>query len=319
MLQLFYLISTAGHGGYDKPQNPSTLVGSCQKCFRTRTWTQGIFCANFSKSLGTYLPCGGMWCGGCYTSDNTLHFHVASLGNEKGEKGRENQEESARMQTIWKGKIRDPTDFHVGRRGDHLMTPFECDLCIFRKLKMMDPDLKSPQDKLLSGLIRRMNLDAFWSRASSTVTKNAKRAEMMIELSDIIRLKGPFEEEQCYGLTDHCGYKVAATTLMQSRRPGRHSSIYTQFQTIRKQRTTFGNQVRAMSQSDVSPLVLLDKKRGIPAVGSRQMRFAMVWTLHGWSSEPNGTSVETKQSPHRFPNGRTSHHIGWKSRPERNN
>ena len=166
------------------------------------------------------------------------------------------------MSVIWKGKVRDPSDFHVARRGDHLMTPFECDLCIFRKLKKRDPLEGHAQDNLLLGVIRRMNLDAFWSRASSTVIGNARRAEMMVELAGLMGLEGPFEELQEYDLEDHCGYQVAATTLLQSRRPGRHDSLYTQFQTIRKQRTTFGNQVRAASQSNASSLVLLDEKGG---------------------------------------------------------
>ena len=166
------------------------------------------------------------------------------------------------MKVIWKGKVRDPSDFHVGRRGDHLMTLFECDLCIYKKLKKRDPVKGQAQDDLLLGVIRRMNLDAFWSRATSTVIKNAERAEMMIKMAGLMGLEGPFEEHQVYGLEDHCGYQVAATTLLQSRRPGKHDSLYTQFQTIRKQRTTFGNQVRASSQSNASPLVLLDKKGG---------------------------------------------------------
>ena len=112
------------------------------------------------------------------------------------------------------------------------------------------------------GVIRRMNMDAFWSRAASTVEKNAERAEMMLEFSGLLGLKGPFEEEGRYSLRDQCGYEVAATTLLRSRRPGRHATLYTQFQTIRKQRTTYGNQIRAASQSNTSPLVLLDEKGG---------------------------------------------------------
>jgi len=48
----------------------------------------------------------------------------------------------------------------VGRNGDHALIPFECDLCIFRKLKKMNPVEGRPGDDLLLGCIRRINLDA---------------------------------------------------------------------------------------------------------------------------------------------------------------
>jgi hypothetical protein len=39
-----------------------------------------------------------------------------------------------RLQVAW-GKMHEPDDeFHFGRNGDHCMVPFECDLCVFRKL-----------------------------------------------------------------------------------------------------------------------------------------------------------------------------------------
>ena len=140
------------------------------------------------------------------------------------------------------------------------MTPFECDLCVFRKLRKTEPERRNPQDKLLLGVIRRMNLDAFWSRATGTVLQNADRAKMGIELSSILGLQGPYEDEGNYPPYDHCGYEVAAVILMHSRRPGKYSSSYTQYQTIRKHRSTFGNQIRASTKSNVRPLVTVDDK-----------------------------------------------------------
>jgi hypothetical protein len=54
------------------------------------------------------------------------------------------------------------------------MISFECDLCIFRKLRDQSaPDLTNSIDSLLMLSIRRMNLDALWSRATSTVEGNS--------------------------------------------------------------------------------------------------------------------------------------------------
>ena len=165
-----------------------------------------------------------------------------------------------RIGGAWGKQLRDPSDFRVGRRGDHILTPFECDLCVFRKLRKTDPEKRNPQDKLLLGVIRRMNLDAFWSRASGTVLQNADRAKMGIELSSMLGLQGPYEDTGNYPPHDHCGYEIAAVILMHSRRPGKYSSGYTQYQTIRKHRSTFGNQVRAATQSNTHPLVTVDDK-----------------------------------------------------------
>ena len=148
-----------------------------------------------------------------------------------------------------------------------MMTPFECDICIFRKLKHASPVPDLQQDKLLLILIRRMNLDAFWSRARSTVMENTRRVKQTLGFSKSVGLDGPYEHEGPYPYYDHCGYEVAVDTLMHSMRPGRHSKTHTQVETIRKLRTSFSSQVRASPQANMNHLSLLDQK-------GRYLRFA---------------------------------------------
>ena len=62
----------------------------------------------------------------------------------------------------WSNKLQKPLDYMKARNGDHLLTPFECDTCIFRKLQRRDKIPNNPQDLLLLGCIRRANLDAFF-------------------------------------------------------------------------------------------------------------------------------------------------------------
>jgi hypothetical protein len=140
------------------------------KCYKTRTWLQGIFCANYASRCGIYTPCQKMWCGECYTSHPTILFHVRQKGSFEGHQSSEQDQE--RVTKAWGRKHRAPDEYLVGRDGDHLLIPFECDLCIFRKLRHHDPLITSEQDKLLLACIRRISLDAFWSRASSTVLAN---------------------------------------------------------------------------------------------------------------------------------------------------
>ena len=60
----------------------------------------------------------------------------------------------------------------TARAGDSLMCPFECDECIFWKLKKRSSDGNDPGDHRLLGFIRRANLDAFWASEPRTVSGN---------------------------------------------------------------------------------------------------------------------------------------------------
>ena len=80
--------------------------------------------------------------------------------------------EQIRLEADWKTKHRSNKDFNQARNCDHLMAPFECDYCIFWKLRKTFPNPDNFQDKLPLGCIRRANLDAFWIRTTSTVEGN---------------------------------------------------------------------------------------------------------------------------------------------------
>jgi hypothetical protein len=140
------------------------------------------------------------------------------------------------------------------------MVPFECDLCIFRKLKGHSPREGDPVAGLLLGCIRRMNLDAFWSSASSTVNGNRDKLALGIRLSRMIGLDGPLVHDGPLPSFDHCGYEVAAQMLLYSKRPGKHSKSHLQFETIRKLRTSYSNQVRASPQANAESMSLGDIK-----------------------------------------------------------
>jgi len=169
-----------------------------------------------------------MWCPKCYTSDNNIDFHIYKP-NDLFHQNEPNPSNIPRLQEAWAGKVRSKNAFQHGRRGDHLVIPFECDFCIFQKLKNHLPRLSNPQDVLLLAAIRRMNLDAFWSREIGTIEANAGRAERMINMASTLGLPGPFIRHSSLPLYDHCGYQVAVTMLLLSRRPGKHSTDYTQY------------------------------------------------------------------------------------------
>ena len=109
-------------------------------------------------------------------------------------------------------------------------------------------------------MIRRMNLDAFWARARSTVEQNTRRINQTMKFSESLGLSGPFNHSGPYPLTYHCGYEVAAAILMHSRRLGRHARSYTQYETIRKLRSSYILHVRSVPKGNVKQLSMVDHK-----------------------------------------------------------
>ena len=146
------------------------------------------------------------------------------------------------------------------RNGDHTLVPFECDLCIFRKQRKTDPGPNSYTDKTFLAVIRRANLDAFWSTMTDTVNKHVGKLKTGRKISDSLGLDGPYVEICSLPPYDHCGYEVAIHMLMNSLNPGRISKDYTQWDTIRKLRTCCSNYTRASNQAHLSTLAINDNK-----------------------------------------------------------
>jgi hypothetical protein len=171
------------------------------------------------------------------------------------------EDDQNRLELSWGNLQKSKTEFEHARDGDHLMVPFECDICIFQKLRNEEyPNLNSYKDRLLMACIRRANLDSFWSRATSSVTANRDRARLALELSESVGLTGPYEHTASLPNFDHCGYEIAIQMLLDSRRPGKHSKEYMQWDTIRKIRTTFSNHARASPQANLVTTALGDER-----------------------------------------------------------
>jgi hypothetical protein len=211
----------------------------------------GIFCANFYCSVGGYGPCRSSWCGECYSSRLLeINFHIHKAQDEAEDANARGQMDQARLTQAWGKRAQSETDYLQGRNGDHTLVPFECDLCIFRKLRKSSPDLSRESDKLLLGCIRRMDLDAFWSRSTDTINGHRGKLEHSLKLSKLVGLEGPYHHEGPMPTYDHCGYEVAIQMLLNSRSPGKYSKDYCQWDTIRKVRTAYANQVRASPQAN---------------------------------------------------------------------
>jgi hypothetical protein len=155
---------------------------------------------------------------------------------------------------------KDKNKFQEARMGDHLMVPFECDTCVFRKLFSRELTSTTLDDLKAVAIIRHMILDAFWSRATSTVEANAKTIQRGCKLLALIGLEPPYLDPGPLPSFDHCGYGVAAQMLLASQEPGKYSSLYKQFDTIRRFKSAFENQVRASALANSKALAIGDSE-----------------------------------------------------------
>jgi hypothetical protein len=183
---------------------------------------KGLFCANFAKARDGWKACEGVWCGACYTAPEKVKFYRHAPKDEEG--------------FHWARKSFAKRHMHA-RDGDHLVTPFQCDLCVFRNLQGRNP---GPHDELLMECIRQANLDALWGREASTVDSTLRAARQTIKMLAQVQLRPPYPMLGPFPTEDNQGYAVAIAMLLKSREPGRYAG-YQQFESIRKLRAGYSN------------------------------------------------------------------------------
>jgi len=185
----------------------------------------GLFCANFSSSRECWNACRSVWCGRCYTPAPEDRFHVHKPANRSGFQ--------------WGPKVNENRLLNA-RNGDHLMTSFQCDLCVFRNLTGRNPIEHSPRDRLLQCCIRRCNLDALWGRERATVDANRRGVHKLLELWKKVGIIPNLPRLGPYPVEDKLGYSVAIAMLLKSLEEGKYAS-YQQFEVIRSLRSSFSN------------------------------------------------------------------------------
>jgi hypothetical protein len=163
-----------------------------------------------------------VWCGECYTPPAEPKFHHSTPQDEGG--------------FHWTTQ-RDLHRHLHARDGDHLVSPFQCDLCVFRNLKGRNA---GSHDKLLLACIRQANLDALWGRETATVSSTVRVARDLVRLLGTVDVSPPFPDLGPHPVADTCGYSIAIAMLLKSLQPGRYEP-YQQYETIHKLRAGFSN------------------------------------------------------------------------------
>jgi hypothetical protein len=127
-----------------------------------------------------------------------------------------------------------PDRFKCARNGDHLMCPFQCNLCHFYNIQRRGPGAKV-QDEVLLMCIWRASLDAFWSRESSTVLANLRESGRVLSVCARLGVDQLYPERGPFEIGDLFGMMIACQSLLRSLAPGKNTDMI-QFETMRKLR-----------------------------------------------------------------------------------
>jgi hypothetical protein len=97
------------------------LKATCRRYLRAE---EGLFCANFYSKRGSFAPCLSVWCPECYVGKDLIDFLIKRQIDEDG---------------VDITALGDEKRFKTARAGDHLMTPFQCELCHFHNIYNTEP------------------------------------------------------------------------------------------------------------------------------------------------------------------------------------
>ena len=121
---LLFLFAGSGPGLCEAPLSWKSFTGSCASCGHQIRSDNGIFCTNFLSERAHWAPYRKAWCTVCYTPLSRDPFPICRPIDDEGD------------EHMLPG---DETRFVQACNGDHLITPFQCDLSHFRNVYKRDP------------------------------------------------------------------------------------------------------------------------------------------------------------------------------------
>jgi hypothetical protein len=188
------------------------------------------------------MPCQKAWCASCYKVPEGSRFPISFLKDEDGNV-LVNEE--------------DKTMFLGARVEDHVVCPFQCELCHFRNMQGRSP-MKGTgvlNDAETIDLIRRANIDAFWSREHTTIGHNLSKINRVLQISHELGLdKPPVPMLGTWPVEDKFGMGAAIVLLKHSLNHG-VTETTVQYNAMRKMKSTFVNLYHASVENQGSAIV----------------------------------------------------------------
>jgi hypothetical protein len=220
------------------------LLSTCRRYLRAK---DGLFCANCYSERGSFAPCLGAWCPDCYNGSGLIEFPVAKLLDSDG---------------VDLATDAEKTRFKGARAGDHLMTPFQCELCHFHNIYKREPRKYEIEDVEALDLIHQCCKDALWSRQTATVAHNLREEIRGRKSGRRFRFPGntPIPSMGPYPLEDSFGMKAVMVVLERSLDPGKYAD-YVQWDTFRKARSAITNGSQAGVSGLEDTIGAYEKKR----------------------------------------------------------
>jgi hypothetical protein len=129
----------------------------------------------------------------------------------------------------------------VVRPGEHLFSPFHCELCTFRNIQGRSPSMGLiPLDDMeLMKSLRRVNLDTFWSRELTAMSQNLGKINRALQIAHEMGISNPpMPNLGPWKLEEEFGAGVAAIMAMHSMDPWIREDTM-QFETVRKMKSAF--------------------------------------------------------------------------------
>ena len=96
----------------------------------------------------------------------------------------------------------------VGKSGDVVLSPFQCDLCWFRNLRKRDPVKGNLGDENLMAYIRWVNLDVLWGSETYTVAPTRRYAAKGISICKGLCILPSHLELGPWPVNDKVGFTV---------------------------------------------------------------------------------------------------------------
>jgi hypothetical protein len=219
-------------------------LGRCRVCTKQVTHQGGIFCANFGHQVGHFPTCQSAWCPECYREIPGEDFLVYRAKDADGDDMLAPGEED---------------DYRGARPGDHLVCSFDCDSCAFFRLKDRLPVVGNYIDARTLCLIRRANLDAFWSRKRGTVSQQLRIFKEQVAIGEkhgitMTPPRGPFPAHHDFGM------RMAIGVLEKSLTAGRHEAT-TKFSNVRKITSLHTNMYKSSALGAGTLILRAEKKR----------------------------------------------------------
>eukprot|EP00957_Ditylum_brightwellii_P091103 6935913-Ditylum_brightwellii.AAC.1 len=102
-----------------------------------------------------------------------------------------------------------PNKCLVACNGDWICSPFQCEFCWIQNLLKRNADVTLLSDQRLLTCLCRVNLDVFWSRASSTVGGVVSSLRKGLKMAQDLGIPPPYPPRGPWLLEDNVGFTVA--------------------------------------------------------------------------------------------------------------